>query len=122
MNKIKNKVQLIGNVGEDPMITVLDKERKKARLSLATNEYFKNAEGGKVKRTYWHTLVTWGKVADIVEKHVVKGKEIAIEGKLVSRSYEDKDGNKRYVTEVIVSEILLLGSIEKKQDTDDDAL
>ncbi|MDY7395364.1 single-stranded DNA-binding protein [Aureibaculum sp. 2210JD6-5] len=122
MNKLKNNIQLIGNVGEDPDITNLENERKKARFSLATNELFKNAQGDKVKRTYWHTIVAWGKVAEIIEKYVRKGKEIAIEGKLASRSYKDKEGVKHYVSEVIVSEILLLGNIENNQKIDENAL
>ncbi|MEC3908891.1 single-stranded DNA-binding protein [Tamlana sp. 2201CG12-4] len=110
MSTLKNKVQLIGNVGQEPAITALDNGKKVARLSLATNESYKNNKGEKQTDTNWHTVIAWGKTADIIEKYVIKGKEIAIEGKLSSRSYEDKDGNKRYVTEVIVSEILLLGN------------
>ncbi|MCX2682240.1 single-stranded DNA-binding protein, partial [Galbibacter sp. EGI 63066] len=74
-----------------------------------TNEDYKNSKGEKQTETNWHTVVAWGKTADIIEKYVGKGKEIAIEGKLTSRSYEDKEGVKRYVTEVVASEILLLG-------------
>lgn len=110
MSTLRNKVQLIGNVGQDPTITNLDNGRKVARLSIATNEHYKDANGEKQTDTNWHTLVAWGKVADIIEKYVTKGKEIAIEGKLTTRSYEDKDGIKRYVTEVTVSEILMLGN------------
>ena len=109
MSTIKNQVQLIGNVGQDPMVTKLDSGKKVARLSLATNENYKNSKGEKQTDTQWHTVVAWGKTADIIEKYVGKGKEIAIEGKLTSRSYEDKEGVKRYVTEVVASEILLLG-------------
>ncbi len=112
MSTLKNKVQLIGNVGQEPTITNLESGKKVARLSLATNENYKNAKGEKQTDTNWHTVIAWGKTADIIEKYVTKGKEIAVEGKLSSRSYEDKDGNKRYVTEVIVSEILLLGNAE----------
>jgi single-strand DNA-binding protein len=117
MNTLKNKVQLIGNLGQDPIITNLENGKKVARFSLATNTYYKNANGEKVQHTDWHSIVAWGKIADIIEKYVIKGKEIAIEGKLASRSYEDKTGEKRYVTEIIVSEILLLGKIENSQDT-----
>ncbi|RNL90354.1 single-stranded DNA-binding protein [Sinomicrobium pectinilyticum] len=109
MSTIKNKVQLIGNVGQEPTITNLDSGKKVARLSLATNENYKNAKGEKQTDTQWHTVVAWGKTAEIIEKYVDKGREIAIEGKLTSRSYEDKEGVKRYVTEVVVYEILLLG-------------
>ena len=113
MSTLKNKVQLIGNVGIDPTITNLENGKKVARLSLATNENYKNKDGEKQTETHWHTLVAWGKSADIIEKYVVKGKEIAIEGKLTSRSYEDNEGIKRYVTEVVLSEILLLGNNSK---------
>tara|TARA_R110002111_G_scaffold233105_2_gene294131 strand:+ start:777 stop:1115 length:339 start_codon:yes stop_codon:yes gene_type:complete len=112
MSTLRNKVQLIGHVGGEPTITELESGKKVARLSLATNEHYKNNDGEKQTDTNWHNLVAWGKTADIIEKYVTKGKEIAIEGKLTSRSYEDKDGVKRYVTEVVVSEILLLGSAD----------
>ena len=108
MSTLKNNVKLIGNVGAEPSITNLDNGKKVARFSLATNETFKNNKGEKQTETNWHTLIAWGKTAEIVEKYVIKGKEIAIDGKLTSRSYENKDKEKRYVTEVIVSEILLL--------------
>ena len=113
MSTIKNHVQLIGNVGEEPTITNLESGKKVARLSLATNETYKNDKGEKITNTDWHTVIAWGKKADILEKYVGKGKEVAITGKLRSRSYEDKEGNKRYVTEVEAREILLLG---KKDD------
>ena len=109
---LRNKVQLIGNVGQDPVITVLENDKKVARLSLATNETYRNKEGDKVTNTEWHNVTAWGKTADIIEKYVNKGKELAIEGKLTSRSYEDKEGNKRYVTEVVANEILLLGGTD----------
>ena len=109
MSTIRNKVQLIGNVGQEPSTTKLDNGKKVARLSLATNENYKNNKGEKVQATSWHTVVAWGKTAEIIENYVSKGKEIAVEGKLTSRSYEDKEGVKRYVTEVLASEILLLG-------------
>lgn len=112
MSTLRNKVQLIGHVGQAPTITELDNGKKVVRLSVATNESYKDSKGEKQTNTNWHNLVAWGKTADIIEKYVTKGKEIAIEGKLTSRSYEDKDGVKRYVTEVVVSEILLLGSAE----------
>lgn len=108
MNSLKNKVVLIGHVGIDPTITNISDGKIVARLSLATNEQYKDANGNKVKNTNWHTVVGWGKIAEIIEKYVKKGKLVAVEGKLVSRYYEDKEGVKRYVSEVVVSEILLL--------------
>ena len=110
MNTLRNKVQLIGNLGSNPEIITLDSGKKLAKLSLATNESYKNAQGEKITNTEWHNLVAWGNTADIIEKYVVKGNEIAIEGKLTTRSYEDKEGAKKYTTEVVVNEILLLGN------------
>ncbi|MFV9549952.1 single-stranded DNA-binding protein [Algibacter sp. PT7-4] len=109
MSTLRNKVQLIGNVGNEPEITNLDNNKKVAKFSIATNESYKNAQGEKVTNTQWHNILAWGKIAEIVEKYVGKGKEVALEGKLTSRSYETKEGEKRYVTEVVVDEILLLG-------------
>ena len=110
MYALRNKVQLIGNLGKTPEVRTTESGKKWARFSLATNESYRNAKGEKVTETQWHNLVAWGKVAEIVEKYLEKGKEVAIEGKLVSRSYNDKDGNKKYTTEVLVSELLMLGS------------
>jgi single-strand DNA-binding protein len=109
MNNLKNKVQLIGNLGMNPEIKNLDSGKKLAKFSIATNETYRNAKGDKIEDTQWHNLIAWGKTAEIIEKYVTKGNEIAIEGKLVNRNYDDKDGNKRYVTEVLVNEILMLG-------------
>jgi single-strand DNA-binding protein len=110
MYALRNKVQLIGHVGNAPEVKITDKGRKWARFSVATNETYRNAIGEKITETQWHSLVAWGKAADIVEKYLHKGKEVAIEGKLVTRSYPDKDGIKRYVTEIVVSEVLMLGA------------
>ena len=109
MYSLKNKVQLIGNLGNAPEVKTLESGKKMARFSVATNENYRNAKGEKVTETQWHNLVAWGKVAEIVEKFLTKGKEVAIEGKLVNRSYNDKEGNKKYVTEIQVNELLLLG-------------
>ncbi len=109
MSTLRNKVQLIGNVGNAPEITNLESGKKVAKFSIATNESYKDSKGEKVTNTQWHTIVAWGKIAEIVEKFVGKGKEVALEGKLTSRSYETAAGEKRYVTEVVVDEILLLG-------------
>ena len=110
MFALKNKVQLIGNLGSKPEVKKLDSGKKMATLNLATSETYKNASGEKVTETQWHRLVVWGKFADIAEKYLDKGKEIAIEGKLINRSYSDKDGKKKYVTEVQVNELLMLGA------------
>jgi single-strand DNA-binding protein len=114
MSTLKNHVQLIGNVGQEPTITNLESGKKVARFSIATNENYKNDKGEKVQNTDWHTVVAWGKIAEIVEKYVGKGKEIGITGKLRTRTYTTDDGNQRYVTEVEAREILLIGSKSDK--------
>jgi|TARA_B100000809_G_scaffold70283_1_gene67759 single-strand DNA-binding protein len=110
MNNLKNRVQLIGNLGMNPEIKNLESGKKLAKFSIATNESYKNAKGEKIEDTQWHNLIAWGKTADIIEKYLQKGTEVAVEGKLTNRSYDDKDGNKRYVTEIVVNEILMLGN------------
>lgn len=109
MNSLRNKVQLIGNLGNNPEIINLDSGKKLAKFSIATNETYKNAQGEKVTDTQWHNLVAWNKTAEIIEQYVTKGKEVAIDGKLTSRSYEDKQGVKKYITEIVVNELLMLG-------------
>lgn len=109
MNKLRNTVQLIGHVGQEPEIKNLEGGKKLANLSIATNEVYYRENGDKVEKTEWHRITAWGKTADIIERFVTKGEEIAIGGKLSHRSYDDKDGIKRYVTEVIADEVLLLG-------------
>jgi len=108
MNTIKNKVQLIGNLGNDPEIINLESGKTLAKFSIATNESYKNAKGEKITETQWHNIVAWGRTATLVEKYLQKGKEVAIEGKLTSRSYETSKGEKRYVTEVVCNELLML--------------
>ena len=109
MNTLRNRVQLIGNLGNDPEIINLESGKMLAKFSIATNESYKNTKGEKITDTQWHNIVAWGKTAEIVEKFVTKGKEIAIDGKLTSRSYETKEGDKRYVTEIVCNELLMLG-------------
>ncbi|MDG1714498.1 single-stranded DNA-binding protein [Lacinutrix sp.] len=110
MNTLRNKVQLIGNLGNDPEIINLESGNTVAKFSIATNESYKNASGEKVTDTQWHRIVAFGKTAQIIEKYVTKGKEIAIEGKLTTRAWDDKDGIKRYTTEVVCNELLMLGA------------
>lgn len=110
MNNLRNRVQLIGNVGNDPEVRNLDSGSKLAKLSVATNESYRNDKGERVTNTEWHNVVAWNKTAEIIENHVKKGKEVAIDGKLTTRSWEDKDGVKRYITEIVCNEILMLGS------------
>jgi len=110
---------LIGNVGKEPTITILESGKKTARLFLATNERYKNDKGEKRTATNWHTIVAWGRVADIIEKYVRKGDEIGVTGKLKSRSYTDaKEGEQRYVTEVVSDEIMLLGGPKGNEPTE----
>lgn len=108
MNNLKNRVQLIGNLGKDPEVKHLDNGKVVAKFSLATSESYKNKQGEKVTDVQWHNVVAWGKQAEIVEKYFEKGKEIALDGKLLHRSYEDKDGQMRYFTEIQVNDFLML--------------
>lgn len=114
MYALKNKVQLIGNLGNKPEIRTTEAGKKIARFSIATNEVYKDPNGERITETQWHNLVAWGKVADIAEKYLEKGSEVVIEGKLVNRNYSGKDGNKKFITEVQVNEMLLLGDKKKK--------
>ena len=108
MSTLRNKVQLIGNLGQAPEIISFENGKKLAKISLATNESYK-VDGKKVEAVQWHNAIAWNAQADLIEKYVEKGQEIAIEGKLVTRSYETKEGEKRTKTEVQISDILLLG-------------
>lgn len=109
MYGMKNKVTLIGNLGSDPEFKETD-SYKLARVSIATNESYKNPQGEMVKETMWHNLVAWGKTAEFMTKHLKKGSEVVIEGKLINRNYTDKAGAKKYVTEVQVSDLVMVGS------------
>lgn len=107
---LRNRVTLIGRTGKEVEIHTFENGNKRATVSLATSDFYINQAGEKVEETQWHTLIVYGKLIDIVEKYVPKGKEIAIEGKLQYRQYDDKDGNKRSITEIKVDEILLLSN------------
>ncbi|MFD2697770.1 single-stranded DNA-binding protein [Mesonia sediminis] len=109
MNAFKNRIQLMGNLGNDPEIVNLETGKKLAKFSLATNETYKNARGEKVTDTQWHNVVAWGGVADIIENYCKKGNELMLQGKLTNRSYENAAGEKRYITEVVAQEVLLMG-------------
>lgn len=108
MNTLKNKVHLIGNLGFDPEVREIAKGRKVARISVATNDSYRNAAGERVTDTQWHTVVAWGTTAEAVEKMLRKGSPVALEGRLVHRSYETKEGVKRYITEVVMNDFQLL--------------
>lgn len=109
MNAMNNRVQLIGNVGNDPEIKNLDGGKKVATISMATKEVYVDAKGERTENTQWHKVTAWGKTADIIEKYVCKGNKIAVEGKLSYKTYDDKNGVKQYVTEITVSELQLFG-------------
>ncbi len=110
MSTICNNVQLIGNLGKDPEVKDFEGGKKLAKVSLATKEFYKNDKGEKVSDTQWHNIVAWGRNAEVMERYLKKGAEVAILGKLVTRNYLDKDGSKRYITEVQISELHLLSS------------
>ncbi len=110
MNNLRNRVQLIGNLGMNPEIKTLDSGKKLAKFSIATNETYKNAKGEKVTETEWHNVIAWNKTAELAEMFLEKGKEVAIEGKLTTRSWDDEKGVKKYMTEIVCNEILFLGS------------
>lgn len=108
MTSLKNSVQLIGRLGNDPEVRSFDSGKRMATFSLATNEKYTNNKGEKVEDTQWHNIVVWGKKVDVVENYLNKGSEVAIEGKLINRSYE-KDGVTKYVTEINLNELLMMG-------------
>jgi single-strand DNA-binding protein len=114
MNNLRNSVRLIGNLGANPEIKELNSGRKLAKASLATSDKYKDADGNQVTQTQWHNLVAWGKTADFFEKFLEKGIEVALEGKIINKSYTDKDGSKKYISEINVNEILMLGSKKVK--------
>jgi single-strand DNA-binding protein len=109
MKSLRNSVQLIGNLGADPEVKKFDNGKILARLKVATNESYYNLKGEKVQDTQWHNVTVWGKTAEIAEKYLNKGQEIALEGKLTTNTWEDKEGVKRYSTEIVASELLMLG-------------
>lgn len=111
MNSLRNKVQLVGNLGMNPEVKTTETGKKLARFSVATNENYKNTKGEWIKETQWHNLIAWGKTAEMIEQKLHKGNEVMVEGKLIHRDYTDKAGLRRNITEIQVSDILML---EKK--------
>ncbi len=114
MYTLRNRVQLIGHLGQAPEMKLFDGGRKRVRFTLATNERYKSGTGEWVDDVHWHTLIGWNKIAETAEKYLTKGSEVAVEGRLITRSYTDKNGQKRNVTEVEVSEILRLAERKKE--------
>ena len=110
MYALKNKVQLIGNLGQPPITGTTEKGKQWARFTLATHDSYRTASGEKVNETYWHNIIAWGRLAEIAVRLLTTGSEVAIEGKLVYRSYTDKNGVLRQSTDVLVSEMLMLGA------------
>ena len=110
MTNLRNRVQLIGNLGNTPEIKDFEGGKKLAKLSIATNESYRNQKGELVKETQWHNVIAWGKTAKIVEEYLDKGAEVCISGKLTSRSYEDAEGNKKYISEIVMQDLLMLGN------------
>ena len=110
MNTLRNSVKLIGRLGQDPDVKTMDKGNKFAKFSLATSDSYTAKDGSKQEQTQWHNIVVWGNLAGICEKYLKKGKEIAIDGRLTYRSYEDKNGTKHTISEIIASEMLFVGA------------
>ena len=110
MKNLRNTVQLIGNVGQTPELKTFESGKKIAKFSLATNESFTNAQNEKIEQTYWHNIIVWGKQAEYMAENITKGQQLLIEGKLTNRSYDDKNGNKKFITEIILNEFMFLGA------------
>lgn len=108
MNTMRNKVQLIGNLGQNPEIKTFDNGKALAKFSLATTDSYRDASGKKITETQWHNIVAWGNLAKTAEKFLIKGSEVAVEGKLMHKAYEDKEGKKRYYSEIVLNEMVLL--------------
>ncbi len=110
MNALRNNVKLIGRLGQDPEVKTLDKGNKIAKFSLATSENITAKDGSRQEQTQWHNIVVWGNLAGICEKYLKKGKEIAIDGRLTYRTWEDKNGTKHTSSEIIANEMLFVGA------------
>ena len=105
-----NKVILVGNLGKDPEVRFTPSGRAVAKFSIATTESWMDQESGRQERTEWHNIVVWGKQAESCGQYLAKGRQVFIEGAIRSRSYDDKEGNKRYITEIIAQRVQFLGS------------
>ena len=108
MNSLVNRVTLIGNLGMDPETKTTESGKKMTHFTLATKDGYKNADGQKVSETTWHNIVAWNGLADIAGKYLKKGKEVAVEGRIVYRTYEDKKGLTKYITEIVLNDLVLL--------------
>ena len=112
MKNLRNTITIIGNLGMNPEVKNLESGSTLAKFSVATTDRYKNNKGEQQEDTTWHNLVAWGKTAEIAEKYLKKGSQVAVEGKLTNRSYEAKDGTKKYISEIVVNEILMLDKKE----------
>ena len=110
MSTLKNRVTLIGNLGQDPETKTTETGKKLTHFTLATSDGYKNADGQKVNETTWHNIVAWNGLAEIAGKYLKKGKEVAVEGRIVYRTYEDKKGATKYITEIVLNDLILLRS------------
>lgn len=115
MNTLRNSVQLIGNLGKDIEIKTFENGNSVANFSLATSEYYLNSEGEKVQNTQWHSIVAWGKKGELMKSTLSKGSQVLIQGKLTYRSYEDKEGTKKYVTEVVAENFFRMSKEASKE-------
>lgn len=116
MYKLKNKVQLIGHLGAKPETTEFDSGKKVTKLRIATSDSYKNKAGERVDDTQWHNVVAWGKTGELMSQLLDKGNQLALEGKLQYRTYEDKEGNTKYITEIVANEFVKLTKETKKED------
>jgi len=110
MNALRNRVQLIGRLGQDPEVKTLESGKKVTNFTMATNETFKGVDGNKTEETTWHNIVAWNGLAEISSKYLKKGKEVCIEGRISYRTYTDKNGVPKSVTEIVASDLVLLSS------------
>ena len=110
MNALRNRVQLIGHLGQDPEMKTLESGKKVAHFTVATNGGYKNVDGEKIDETVWHNVVAWNGLAETTSRFLKKGKEVCIEGRISYRSYIDKTGLQRSVTEIIATDLVMLGS------------
>jgi len=111
MNALRNSVRLIGHLGDNPKVRKLESGKTVANFNIATNEIYRDSKGEKQSETTWHRLVAWGKNAEVAENYLKKGSEVAIDGKISNRSYEDKNGEKHYITEIVVNSLLMLDKV-----------
>lgn len=114
-NRSLNKVMLLGNLAAEPEYKILNNSTAVATVSMATNESYKDAQGNTQDKTEWHKLVFWSKLADVVHQYLHKGSQVYVEGKLRTRDYTDQNGQKRYVTEIQVTELIMLGGAQSTQ-------